>query len=85
MENNNDMMAFEEVETNDEFVDTKKNNGAKALIGIGTAGFVLGVLAHKFAKPIARKVKSKFEKKDDVIEVDFSETESETEAVEKDN
>ena len=85
MENNNDMMAFEEVETNDEIVETEKDNGTKVLIGLGAAGFVLGVLAHKFAKPIAKQVKSKFGKKDEVIEADFSETESETEAVEKDN
>lgn len=83
MENNNEMMDLEKIETNDEIVDTEKDNGTKILIGIGAAGFVLGALTHKFAKPIVSKIKSKFGKKDDVIEADFSETESET--VDKDN
>ncbi len=86
MENNNDMMTFEEIETNnDEIVDTEKNNGTKVLIGIGAAGLVLGVLAYKFAKPIARKIRSKFGKKDDVIEADYSKAESETKTIEKNN
>lgn len=83
MENNNEIMDLEKIETNDEIVDTEKDNGTKILIGIGAAGFVLGVLANKFAKPIVSKIKSKFGKKDDVIEADFSETEAET--VDKDN
>lgn len=68
MENTNEMMAIEEIENNEEITETGENYGAKTLVGVGVAGLVLGALVHKYAKPIAKKVRSKFTKKDEIVE-----------------
>ena len=76
MEETNELMTVEEIEdTEEENVETEKDNTALCLAGAGLVGLVLGVLTHKFARPIADKIKSRFKKNNDsdesdVIEVD---------------
>lgn len=76
---NDEIMNNEVIESDEEIVETEKNNGTKTLIGVGLAGLVLGGLACKFAKPIAKKVKSKFGRKNEIVETDDAEVEYEFE------
>lgn len=76
MENMNENMAIEEIENVEEVVDSGKNN-TKVLAGVGLAGLALGIIAHKYGKKIATKIKEKLKKnvtREDLVETDFDDS-----------
>lgn len=76
MENMNENMAIEEIENMAEVVDSGKNN-TKILAGVGLAGLALGIIAHKYGKKIATKIKGKLKKngsREDLVETDFDDS-----------
>lgn len=76
MENMNENMVIEEIENTEEVVDSEKNN-TKVLAGVGLAGLALGIIAHKYGKKIASKIKDKIKKNDareDLVETDFDDS-----------
>lgn len=76
MENMNENMAIEEIENMAEVVYSGKNN-TKILAGVGIAGLALGIIAHKYGKKIAAKIKGKMKKngtREDLVETDFDDS-----------
>lgn len=76
MKNMNENMAIEEIENTEEVVDSGKSN-TKILAGVGLAGLALGIIAHKYGKKIAAKIKGKLKKNDndeDLVETDFDDS-----------